>query len=87
MACDRTIPIVLPRDPAMAEIPSKLRGLTLSGVLSGEETLRRTVSADNNHRLTTVADSSRQKEVEAGSKEGSIERWPPIYGGRHLRTR
>lgn len=35
---DHTIPIVQPRDLAMAEILTRIRGLTQAGVLGGEET-------------------------------------------------
>ena len=85
---DHTITIVQPRDPAIAEMLTKFRGLMQANVLAGRyREHRRTAWTEYNHQRTTATDSSLQQVVEVGSKRDPREGWPPTKGGRHLSIR
>ena len=66
---DHTIRIVQPRDPAIAEILTKIRGLTQADVLAGKETPR--APADGVDGLQSPTDDGGGQQPAAGGGVGS----------------
>ena len=86
---DHTIPIVQPRDPAIDEILTKIRGLTQADIQAGKETLR--APADGVDGLQSPTDDGGGQQPAPGCGSGEqvdpLEGWPPNQRGRHLSIR
>ena len=86
---DHTIPIVQPRDPAIDEILTKIRGLTQADIQAGKETPR--APADGVDGLQSPTDDGGGQQPAPGCGSGEqvdpLEGWPPNQRGRHLSIR
>ena len=86
---DHTIPIVQPRDPAIAEILTKIRGLTQADVLAGKETPGTPADGIDGQKSPTN-DGGRQQPAasgESGEQAGPAGGMASTQGERHLSIR